>query len=176
MDDSLDRQRDLLDGLTRRVAAIGFTGLVAMAVLTMFDASMRYLGLPRIPGFSDFGEVIYAVVIASCFPAGLLQGHNVTIRFLGKGLGRRGAAWLETFGATLTLAFFSMLVWQFLLLTLDYQKNDRVTGTIEMSVAPWWWLTTAIMAMCIPVQVLVLIQRLRTAITGRGDVPSGAGM
>ena len=73
MDDSLDRQRDRLDGLTRRVAAIGFTGLVAMAVLTMFDASMRYLGLPRIPGFSDFGEVIYAVVIASCFPAGLLH-------------------------------------------------------------------------------------------------------
>ena len=69
-----------------------------------------------------------------------------------------------------------MLVWQFLVLTLDYQKNDRVTGTIEMSVAPWWWLTTAIMSMCIPVQLLVLVQRLRTAITGRGDLPSGAGM
>ncbi|MEK9645205.1 MAG: TRAP transporter small permease subunit, partial [Alphaproteobacteria bacterium] len=168
--------RDRLDRFTRLVATIGFTGLVVMAMMTMSDASMRYLGLPRIPGFSDLGEVIYAVVIASCFPAGLLQGHNITIRFLGKGLGQRGGAWLETFGASVTMLFFSMLAWQFLRLTLDYQANDRVTGTIEMSIAPWWWVTTAIIAMCLPVQFLVLVQRLTTAVTGRGEVPTGVGM
>lgn len=174
--DSLLRKRDWLDRFTRQTAMIGFTGLVVMAMLTMFDASMRYLGLPRIPGFSDLGEVIYAVVIASCFPAGLLQGHNITIRFLGKAVGRRGSAWLELFGSSFTLLFFSLLVWQFVRLTLDYQANERVTGTIEMTIVPWWWLTTFVISICLPVQVLVVVQRLMTAITGRGDVPSGAGM
>ena len=63
---------------------------------------------------------------------------------------------------------FALLVWQFFYLTLDLQANNRTTRTIEMPLAPWWWITTAIMAFCVPVQAWVLLSRLDDAIRGRG--------
>lgn len=155
-----------LDRLTRLVAFLGFGALVAIALATMCDAAMRYLGIGRITGFEDFQEVAFALVIATCFPAGLMQGHNVTIRFLGRAVSPRAQAWIETFGALVTLIFFALLVWQFVLLTADLQHNGRVTGTLELPVAPWWWATTAVMALTLPVQAYVVGCRWHEARTG----------
>ena len=140
----------------------------------MFDSTMRWLSLPRISGFSDIGEVIFAVVIATCFPAGLVKGTNVSIRFLGSGLGPRASQWLETFGTLATLVFFGLLGWQFIVLTWDLQVNSRITQTLDFPIAPWWWVTTAIILLCIPVQVWVVFDRLSGAITGTIRVPFDA--
>lgn len=161
---------DMASRSTRWVALIGFMGLVAMALLTMADALLRWLNLARIPGFGDYGELVFPVVLASCFPAGLLQNHNITIRFLGRGLPARLSAWPELVGALATLVFFSLLVWQFTLLTMDLQANSRTTRTIELPVAPWWWITTVIMGLTVPVQVLVVVETFLTAWKGRPPV------
>jgi TRAP-type C4-dicarboxylate transport system permease small subunit len=168
---SLDRQERALDRWTSKIVTIGFTGLAVVALLTMFDSMMRWLSLPRISGFSDIGEVIFAVVIATCFPAGLVKGNNVSIRFLGSALGPRVNQWLESFGALATLVFFGLLGWQFIVLTWDLQINSRVTQTLEYPVAPWWWITTAIILLCIPVQVWVVFDRVSGAITGNIRLP-----
>ncbi len=138
-----------------------------VAVLTFYDGLARYVGMPRVNGFSDYAQVSYPIVIASCFPALLLRGRNVTIRFLGRALGIRAGAWLETFGSLLTLIFFALVVWQFVLLTADFQANHRTTPTIEMPLAPWWWVTTALMALTLPVQAYVFATNLAAAIAGR---------
>lgn len=160
--------RNFLDALTRRVAVIGFSGLVVLALLTMADALFRWSGLPRIPGFGDYGEVVFPIVIATCFPAGLLQGHNITIRFLGRAVGRKGAAWPELFGSTATLLFFCLLVWQFINYTADLGANGRTTGTLELILAPWWWIATAVMALTVPVQAMIVAERAIAAFTGAG--------
>ena len=139
-------------------------------MLTFYDGAARYFDLPRVAGYSDYAQQSYSVVIASCFPALLLRGHNITIRFLGRRLGFRTTAWLETFGALVTLMFFTLIVWQFVLLTLDFQANHRTTRTIEMPVAPWWWATTALIAMTVPVQAYVFLTNLSAAIAGRAVV------
>jgi len=167
----LDRQERLIDRWTRIIASVGFSGLAIIALLTMFDSLMRWLSGPRIAGFSDIGEVIFAVVIATCFPAGLIQGNNVTIRFLGSALGPRANQWLESFGALMTLVFFTFLGWQFILLTLDFQANARVTETLEFPITPWWWLTTAIISLCVPVQAWVVVDRVISAVTGNIRTP-----
>ena len=168
---TLDRQERQLDRWTRRIATIGFTGLVVIAVLTMADALARWWWLPRIPGFNDFNQVMFAVVIATCFPAGLLRANNITIRFLGSALGHGAHRWLEAFGALLTLAFFSMLAWRFIFMTADLQFNHRVTETIEMPIAPWWWVTTAIMVLCVPIQLWIVGDRLASALRGKTREP-----
>ena len=155
-----------LSGYLRVVACIGFTGLVILSLLTMVDGVSRWLSLPRIPGFLDISEVVYAIVITSCFPALLIRDHNVTIRFLGKAVGGRTNYWLEFFGNVLTLAFFTILVWQFYLLTLDLQANNRVSPTLEFPIAPWWWITSIIMTITVPVQILVVFDSLYSAIFG----------
>lgn len=155
-----------IDRLTQTVALIGFGGLVAMALLIFYDGAARTLGAPRISGFADFGEVVYPIVIASCFPAGLLRQTNVTVRVFGNFGGRRTNAILEAFAALLTLAFFALLAWQFIRLTAQYGDAGRTTRTIHILLAPWWWIATAIMAACVPVQVYVTWLWLKAVITG----------
>lgn len=155
-----------LDRITQTVALIGFTGLVFVAFLIFYDGTARYIGAPRIHGFTDYGEVIYPIVIASCFPAGLLRQTNVTIRVFGKVGGPRLNAALEALAAAIVLAFFAILVWQFFVLVGKYGDAGRTTRTIGIPLAPFWWVTTAVMALCIPVQVYVLVAWLRAALTG----------
>ncbi len=156
-----------LDRITQFIALTGFGGLGLIALLTFYDGGARYIGLPRINGFSDYAQVAYAIVIASCFPAVLLRCNNITIRFLGRWLGTRAGNWLETFGSVITLIFFSLIVWQFFRLTLDYQQAGRTTQTIEMPLAPWWWVTTSIIALCVPVQAYIFGRNFWLSVTGR---------
>ncbi len=155
-----------LDQLTQTVAIIAFAGLVLMAMLIFYDGSARFFNAPRISGFSDYGEIIYPMVIAACFPAGLLRQNNVAIRFLGKAGGPRVNALLESFAALVTLAFFAVLAWQLILLTIKYGEGGRTTRTIGMRLAPWWWITSAIMLMCVPVQAYVAWSWIRSLVTG----------
>lgn len=166
MDGSAGSLARRLDRVTQTVAIIGFLGLVAMALLIFYDGAARYMGAPRISGFSDYGEVVFPIVIASCFPAGLLRQTNVTVRILGKLGGARINAVLEAFAAAVTLAFFAILAWQFVNLTIQYGDGGRTTLTIDIPLAPWWWITTAIMAICVPVQAYVLWSWLRAVILG----------
>lgn len=144
-----------LDRITRFVALVAFCGLVVMALLITWDGVARYLGSPRISGFSDYGEVVFPLAIASCFPAGLLRQTNVTVRVFGTMGGPRLNAALELFDALVTLVFFTLLVWQFIHLAGQYHAGGRTTRTIGLALAPWWYVTIAIMAICVPVQLFV---------------------
>jgi len=168
--DALVRQRTLLDRTTRAVAIVGFVGLVAIGALTMVDALSRHLGLPRIPGFDDYGEVAFAIIIASCFPAGLLHNQNITIGYLGRAFGRRGEAILDTFGALITLCFFAFVAVQFVEMTQKMQTAGRTTSTLGIPVAPWWWITTALFFVALPVQVWIVGARIAEAATLRDIV------
>ena len=69
-----------LDRFTRRVAFIGLVGLLAVAIATMVDVLLRWLFNSPIEGYEDVSQLLFAVIIAACFPAGLIQGRNITIR------------------------------------------------------------------------------------------------
>jgi TRAP-type C4-dicarboxylate transport system permease small subunit len=157
-----------LDRITQNVAIVGFCGLVVMALLITWDGMARYLNAPRISGFADYGEVVFPLVIASCFPAGLLRQTNVTVRVIGTAAGGRVNAALELFGAIVTLAFFGLLIWQFIHLADQYQSGGRTTRTIGIPLAPWWYATIAVMALCVPVQAYVTWAWLRALVQGGG--------
>jgi len=156
-----------LDRLTQSVAVIGFCGLVIIALLTFYDGTARYLGLSRLSGFTDYSELVYPLVIASCFPAVLLRRTNITIRLLGKATNARLNAWLEAFAALVTLGFFSIIAWQFIDMTFGFAQAGRTTATIEIPIATWWWIATAIMVLCVPVQLYVFAAWLGAAISGK---------
>ena len=155
------------DRFTRWVAFLGFIGLLAVALGTMGDVLLRWLFNAPIEGFEEVSELTFAIIIAACFPAGLIQGHNITIRLLGKALGKRADQWLEAFGAALTLTFFVIVVWQIFVFALDETLNNRFTQTLEMVTGPWWWLVSAVILICVPVQILVTLVAVMRAVTGR---------
>ena len=145
---------------THRIALVGFTGLVLIALLTFYDGAARYLDLPRVSGFSDFGELLFPIVIASCFPALLIQQKNLTIRVLGRFAGEGAAGWGDMAAAFAVLIFFMLLGLQFAQMTLDFYSAGRTTATIEIPTAPFWMLTTSMLLLCIPVQLLVALSHL----------------
>lgn len=165
MVDLLLRLRGILDVGTRWLALIGFTSLVAICVITMYDGLARYSNLPRVPGFRDFGEVIFAVLIASCFPIGLLKNRNITITFLGTISGPRVARALNLLGAVAVLAGFVIIA--LALIQRSEGLGMRTTRTGYMLLAPWAWTATAIICASILVQVWVVLARIAEIVTGR---------
>ncbi|MDX2224266.1 MAG: TRAP transporter small permease subunit [Rhodospirillaceae bacterium] len=156
----------MLTRAVEAIAVVGFMGLVFISFMTMADVTLRYLNLPRIPGFKDLNEVVYALVVASCFPAGLKKGNAVTVRLLGQALGRRWHALFDVVGAALTLAFFALVTWQVGELAALRQAAGRTTSTLEWSTAPVWWSVCVLMGLAALVQAWVLAATIAAARRG----------
>lgn len=159
------------DAVTRWAAFLGFLLLLIVAGATVVDVLLRWLFQSPIEGLDDISHLAFAVIIVACFPAGLLQGHNITIRFLGKVVGKRGDHWLEVFGALLTFIFFAMVAWQMVVHTGQARSSGDTTMTVEAVTWPWWLVATVIIILCVPVQMAVLTGHWRRAVTG--DEPGG---
>jgi len=159
----------VFEGPTRLSAFVGVIGLIVLALLTVADVLLRWLFSTPIEGVDDITQLALAVAIASTLPTGLLHGHNVTIRFLGKGLGDRSTYWLDAFGAALTLVFFVLLTWQFGILTVDHFQSHNTTMIAEFITWPWWSVACLLAAFGTAVQSVVLAGELRRALRGGGE-------
>ena len=155
-----------IDRVCDTIAALGFLGLVFIAFLTMVDVVLRYLNLARFEGFKDLTEIAFAVVVTSCFPAGLKKGNAVTVNLLGKALGDRWHAWFDVIGAVAMLALFALFAWQFTELTLQFQHAGRTTSTLEWNTAPVWWVVAGLMMAAALVQLWILSAALKAALRG----------
>lgn len=154
------------DRFTRRVAFIGLAGLLIVAVVTMIDVLLRWLFNSPIEGYEDITQLLFAIIVAACFPAGLLQGRNITIRFLGRALGQRATLCLEALGAIATFFFFAVVAWQVAGFAIDEMANGRYTQTLEIATGPWWLVVAVILLMCVPVQLVIMLAKTGAAITG----------
>lgn len=162
----LDQQK-ILERLTVAVAIAGFCSLVGIVLLTVVDVVLRFSGGGRIPGFDDYGALLFPIVIASCFPVGLLHNKNITITFLGAGLGATASRILNLFGSLLTLIVFLAIAWRFVGMTQELQAGGSVTPTVLVSVAPTWWMATILMWLSVPVQLWVCSVRIQELVQGR---------
>jgi len=165
----------LLDRGTGSVAFVGGIGIFVIAAAIVVDILMRWLFNAPILGVDDLSIYILAVVVSSFFPAGLAGERFVTIRFLGKALGVRGALWLEVFGALCTLAVFILITWKVFYFTADVTRTGLATIVLQLPQAPWWWIVTIIFAFCIPVQAIVLVKKFIEALKGPMPVQGPTG-
>jgi TRAP-type C4-dicarboxylate transport system permease small subunit len=164
------------------IALIGATAILAMAVAVVVDVLMRWVFNSPILGADDFASFNLAVIVASFFPICLVGGHFVTIRFVGKALGQRRALWLEVFGGMATLFVFVLLAWQVFRFTLyDVTLTGLATHVLEFPQAPWWWVVTAIIVLCVPIQLVVVAESVVGAVLGvarpaDGETKTDAGV
>ena len=150
------------------IALIGATAIMALATAIFVDVLMRWLFNAPILGVDDLGKYNLAVIVASFFPACLVGGHFVTVRFLGRALGARRALWLEVVGSFATLLVFVLFAWQFFRFTLyDVTRTGLATPVLEIPQAPWWWVVTAIVFVCVAVQLLMCWDGLGRARRGQ---------
>lgn len=154
------------DRATRWIAFIGLVGLLIITGFILVDIILRAVFDSPIDGLEDIAKFTFGVGVAACFPAGLIQGRNVAIRFLGEAVGAKRATWLETFGALCTLVFFFLIAWQLVAFTLDEIRHHRYTPTLNIATGPFWALIAVLVCLTVPVQIVVLAVWLKRLLRG----------
>ena len=139
------------------LALIGLLGLVALAGITIADVMMRWLFASPIDGVSDIYRLLIAVVVASFFPASFAERGHISIHFLSAVLPRAGRRGLTVLAALVTLGFTIVLGWQFILYCLEVYAAGETTWLLGLSVTPWWIIATALLLLCIPIQLIVVL-------------------
>lgn len=167
--------RRLVRDWTSWIAILGGAGIVLISIISLIDILLRVLFNSPIEGIADITRYTFAVVIASFYPAGLVLGHNVTVRFLGRALGNRADLWLGVFGSLVTLGIVCLLAWKISAFTLIATRDGLTTLTLELPQAPWWWVVTFIFCLCVPVQLFMFCDQVYQAVTGEPATPADTG-
>lgn len=153
------------------VAMVGVGGMLLVAVATLGDVLARWLFNAPFEGLEDLRKLIFAVVIASCFPAALAHCQNVTIRFLGKWAGPGLTRWLELIGQSVVLFVFVMMATKLQAYAADLVERGIGSLTYQFLEGPWWVAVAVLFWLSALVQVTI-VARCAFAIV-RGTEPPG---
>lgn len=152
---------------TRTIAALGFFGLLLVAMAITADVLLRKLANAPIRGLGDVQELVGVIALAASFPLVVAKRGSIAFRFLGTSLGKAPTLWLDALGAGLMLLYVSLIGWQLTLYTIDLLETGRTTWLLGLPVAPFWMLATGLVLLCIPVQVAAVVLDLARAVSGR---------
>ena len=142
-------------------ASVGVAGLFLVCAVTLFDALARsFFGSP-LYGLSDVLELTTPAIVASCFPLALLNKQNITIRFLGRALPGRLGLSVELFGQLAALIVLTGICIELASYTVGLVKANQVTWLLRMPIWPTWILSTALIAVCVPIQFITVLESLR---------------
>ncbi|MCG6878440.1 MAG: TRAP transporter small permease subunit [Deltaproteobacteria bacterium] len=164
---TLDRLDNISLRISRIIALIGLAGLLCLALATVLDVLLRWLFNAPITGVRDASSAFTSVIIASCFALCIAERRNITVRFLG---GRRGARWgegLEAFGHLVTTLVFAVLTWKLWFYADQLAMDGEKTWVLRWPLSPWWRVATVFVAVCVPAELVVFLQTLKSALRGK---------
>jgi TRAP-type C4-dicarboxylate transport system permease small subunit len=152
----LDRlDRAALAG-TRALSVVGLIALMLLATLTLADGLMRWLANQPIEGVRDVGALAIAVAVSCCFPVGLMERSNISIRFVEKFMGRRAGLAFEALAALAVEAVMVVMAWEFYLHASKIARVHETTWVLKLPTAPFWFGVDAILWCAVAVQAIVV--------------------
>ncbi|MCL4675298.1 MAG: TRAP transporter small permease [Pararhodobacter sp.] len=146
--------------ISRGAAIIGVLFLLMIAGLSVVDILTREITGQPIRGANDFAGLLIIIVIAACFPAGLLERRQIKVTFLGSALPRSMNRALEVFGALLTGLMFLAMAYYVTLHAQRLSASQEFTMVLNWPVAPWWWVASACFWICVPAQLFVTVAEI----------------
>lgn len=171
MSSFLNHLESLAIGISKPAALIGVLGLLMIAVITIATVVARSVFNAPLVWGHDVASLIIIVVVATCFPTGVMQRKHVAIEFLGAALGPRGERVLNTFAALITTIAMVVIAWQVTKLAGQEAAMRGSTIVARIPTAPVWWLAAGIVWLSVPMQLLVTFQ----AAVGRNAANQSAG-
>jgi TRAP-type C4-dicarboxylate transport system permease small subunit len=103
----------------------------------------------------------------------LIDSKNITIDFLGQLLGTKFKVWVDVVGQLITLLLFILVVWQLAIFSIEVEYQH--TLILQIPIAPFWWLTTGLMTLCIPAQLIVTASKIYQAIHSHSGISETEG-
>jgi tripartite ATP-independent transporter DctM subunit len=153
--------------LTGRISFIGVAGMLAIAGLTVTDVALRALFNSPLTGLNEIVSLTLAMAVAACLPSGTARriGLDIDIlnRFLSPGLQAR----LRMIGQFVLLAFLIVLAWRVGAFAGELENSRLTTIILGLPQAPFIWAVTALLAVCIPVQLVLAFGDLLECTQGR---------
>ena len=159
----LDRLEAWLREAAQFVAAVCVTGMLTVAGITMLDVLLRWLARSPITALNEIVELIFAVAIAACIPAGLANGVNLKVDMLSRWMSARVKAWLNATGSAALLLFFVVLAWQIGLYAGDMLREGRGTVILDVPQAPFIYAVCGLIAFGCVVQIVITANEARRA-------------
>ncbi|MEO3388194.1 TRAP transporter small permease [Mesorhizobium sp. CAU 1741] len=142
-------------------AGLGLVGLLLMGAIIIVDVFMRWILNAPLYGMSDLVELTTPVIVASCLPSAFAARQNITIRFLGRALAPRASQAVELFGQATVIVVLAAIVWQVGKHTAGMINYNQLTWLLGVPVWPSWVLTTILLAACVPIQALVVLETVQ---------------
>lgn len=146
---------------TRGLSLVGLIALMALAVMTLADGTLRWLANRPIEGVRDVGAVIIAVAVCCCLPAGLMERSHITIRVAGSLLGRGAAAVFDALASLLVWGVTLAMAWQFTVFAGKIARAGETTWVLKIPTAPFWYVVAGILWLAALVQLVVVLTQLR---------------
>lgn len=146
--------------ISRGAAIIGVAFLLMIAGLSVVDIVTREVTGYPIRGAGDLAALLTIIIIASCFPAGLLERRQIKVTFLGTTLPRGANRALEVFGALMTGLMFLAIAYHVTLHAQRMTASHQFTMVLNWPIAPWWWIASACFWICVPAQLFVTVAEI----------------
>jgi TRAP-type C4-dicarboxylate transport system permease small subunit len=167
----MERLIERLEGATIRatrvIALIGLAALLILAIITMADVGMRWAFNQPITGVEDMAKLVVAIAIAASIPAVLASRQNITIRFVGRALGRHAELAFEILGALVVLVVMAGMAWQIQIYTDELAASGETTWLLALPVAPFWQIVSVLLFLCVPIQLVVIAGLIAMLARGR---------
>ncbi len=158
----MDKLEAQAANISRILALIGFIGLILLSLATIADVFMRWLFNDPITGVRDTYSLFLGIILASSFPLLMAERSNITIRFLGKLLGRRAGKVLDLFGGLATMVFIYLAASRTWSYANELAESNDTTWLLGWAIAPWWKATATLFFFSILVLIIVFIQDARS--------------
>ncbi|WP_417587978.1 TRAP transporter small permease [Pararhodobacter oceanensis] len=155
--------------LGKPTAVIGILGLMLIAVITILAVVARAVFNHPLVWSHDAASLIIIIVVASCFPTGVLQRKHIAIEFLGAALGQRANRWLTAFGAAVTTIALAGLAWQLTGFAIQETQGHGSTIVMRIPTGPVWWLAAIVVWAAVPMQILVTLQAITGTLSRQTD-------
>jgi C4-dicarboxylate transporter, DctM subunit len=161
--------------LSRRIGILAIGGMLTLAILTVVDIGLRYFANSPIRGLDEATALIMAVIVVATFPVGIMERNHITIDLLQDSLGERPARIGQLIGAVLMLVFLALLTWRLGLYAYRIGLRADATMIVSIPKAPFWWATAAIAALCLPMQLLVIVRYWAQVLSAPRDADDRRG-
>ncbi|WP_163851338.1 TRAP transporter small permease subunit [Pseudooceanicola aestuarii] len=152
----MDRIELVLKRALRMIAALGALFLLLVAGLAVVDILVReFTGRP-VHGAHDISKLLTIVIVAACFPAGLMERRQIKVTLIQAVAGPRANRVMGVIAELATLFMFACIAWFLTQHAIKVSGRAEVSMILNTPVGPWWWAAAALFWACLPAQLFVI--------------------
>jgi len=150
----------ILKKAMRFTAALGAFALLVVAGMSVMDILVREATGRPVHGVHDISKLLTIVIVAACFPAGLMERRQIKVTLLAGFIGPRTNRVLRIVSELATGFMFVCIAWFLSQHAAKVSARSELSMVLNWPVGPWWWAACALFWACIPAQIFVILAEI----------------